>query len=172
MKNAVATLALLSASCLGVDPLTAAEDALGPETRGVRPGPEHRPGQPCLVCHGPDGSAGDEEFVLAGTVYLTQTEPTGLGGARVLLDDDAGHTLTATTNSAGNFFVVRDGDDEEGGVSARFDIVFPIRVRVRYGDTERAMRSFIEREGSCAHCHGPSVDARSNGRVFVMEAAR
>src|SRR5450432_160855 len=34
-----------------------AVSALGPEAPGVPKGPLHRPGQPCVLCHGPQGSA-------------------------------------------------------------------------------------------------------------------
>ena len=45
--------------------------ALGGEAPGVSPGPLHRPGQPCLVCHGEPGPA-SHKFVMAGTVYAVQ----------------------------------------------------------------------------------------------------
>ena len=45
--------------------------ALGPEDPSVPPGPDHRPGQPCLVCHGGSGPA-SAQFAVGGTVYAAQ----------------------------------------------------------------------------------------------------
>ena len=42
--------------------------ALGAEDPAVPPGPDHRPGQPCLTCHGGIGPA-KQQFSIGGTVY-------------------------------------------------------------------------------------------------------
>src|SRR6202020_2306636 len=79
--------------------------ALGPEPTGS-PGPDHRPGQPCLVCHGGSGPA-SLQFAVAGTVYQAQSgAAVGQNGAVVSLNDTNGVTATATTNSVGNFWVL------------------------------------------------------------------
>ena len=53
-----------------------AVEVLGGEAPGVPEGPLHRPGQPCVTCHGDSGPASGE-FSLAGTVYalLIASEP-------------------------------------------------------------------------------------------------
>ena len=52
------------------------------EAPGVRRGPLHRPGQPCLLCH--DGALGDpQRFTVAGTVFQTPGAGCRLGGATV-----------------------------------------------------------------------------------------
>ena len=48
--------------------------ALGPEPAGESPGPLHRPGQPCLVCHGGLGPA-HQSFSVAGTVFAIVVVP-------------------------------------------------------------------------------------------------
>src|ERR1700683_3328645 len=51
---------LVGALMVGCNPVL--DDAiadLGPEKPGVHPGPLHRPGQPCLLCH--DGALGDPQ---------------------------------------------------------------------------------------------------------------
>src|SRR5256885_548947 len=77
--------------------------ALGPEDRGVSPGPLHRPGQPCVLCHGDGGTA--RTFVVAGTIYRDKGRPTVAPGAKVLFLDADGHGFTAEANCAGNFYV-------------------------------------------------------------------
>src|SRR5205823_5311730 len=77
--------------------------ALGPEDRNVPPGPLHRPGQPCLLCHSREGEA--SAFLIAGTVYLKKGSPVPYGNATVLITDAASTTYRATTNCAGNFLV-------------------------------------------------------------------
>ena len=69
MNCARPLLALALIGMAGCDPVhDDAIAALGPETPGVRRGPLHRPGQPCLLCH--DGALGDpQEFAVAGTVF-------------------------------------------------------------------------------------------------------
>lgn len=162
--------------CIGTSPEEAAENAQGPEIPlpfgEDDEGPEHRPGQPCLVCHSDEHNPGEEEFVLAGTVYLRETDPYGVEGAEVIVVDDSGRSFTALTNATGNFYV-RSGGDGEGGdrgeVNIPFDLDFPLSVRIRYGGVEQVMRSRIGREGSCAGCHGPAKGAESPGRVVVEE---
>lgn len=169
---------LVSAGCIGTSPEEARRDSLGPET-GVEPGPLHRPGQPCLACHGEDYSPGDAVFAVAGTVYLRASDPVGLEGAVVTLVDDAGRELSVTTNRAGNFMVQvgGDGEDEdedgeereEGRVHAPFDLRFPLRASVAYREHEQVMRSVIHRDGSCGSCHTAEPGAASVGRVWVEE---
>ncbi len=106
-------LACLAASACS-DPVHEAEvAALGPEAPGVSPGPTHRPGQPCLTCHGGEGP-GNPTFVTAGTVYLNQYSPDAgsaqgayapLLSGTVHLIDANGLTYNATTNEVGNFYV-------------------------------------------------------------------
>ena len=54
LRIASVALAALATTCT-LDPVQSEAVAdLGGEAPGVAPGPLHRPGQPCLVCH--DGS--------------------------------------------------------------------------------------------------------------------
>lgn len=53
---------------------------------------EHRPGQPCLLCHGPGHvprPPGEVRFEVAGTVFagLSDDEEQGLAGVEVVLTD-------------------------------------------------------------------------------------
>jgi len=157
-------LALVSACG---DPVhTDAVSALGPEAPGVSPGPNHRPGQPCLTCHGGSGPAG-RQFSVGGTVYMTQRNPYPDGGAppasppavgaTVMLTDSVNSTHTATTNSAGNFFIYQSdwapvapigGVTTDGGVP---DMNHAIQIT--QGTNLAVMYSHIGRDGSCADCH-------------------
>ena len=76
---------------------------LGGEAAGVRPGPLHRPGQPCVLCHSSRG--GQSEFSLAGTVYVDAASPTPIEDVNVRVVDSQNRKFVAQTNCAGNFFV-------------------------------------------------------------------
>jgi hypothetical protein len=115
--------------------------ALGPEDPKVKRGPDHRPGQPCLVCHGEAGEG--PEMVVAGTVYAGPTDPTPMAGIDVEVTDARGSVFRTTTRRSGNFYLEKK--------KAR--PVVPIRVRLVRGAEETVMVSRIGRTGSCADCH-------------------
>ena len=159
---AVAALAVAGTSC-GLDPVhDKAISALGPEVEGVEPGPDHRPGQPCLVCHGGDGPAG-QHFTVAGTIFRAANEnpPVGMPNAHVVLVDSAGYEppFPIVTSASGNFYITKSD----------WDPVFPLRVRVDYTAKKSGpypgispMTSMIGRDGSCASCHKLTPDPISN----------
>ena len=60
--------------------------ALGPEQPGVPPGPTHRPGQPCVTCHGGSGPA-HTQFSVGGTAYEVEGQPAPAVGASVVIED-------------------------------------------------------------------------------------
>jgi hypothetical protein len=170
---------LAAASC--VDPVHQSEvNALGPEAAGVSPGPTHRPGQPCLTCHGGSGP-GDPTFVTAGTVYLNSytagtTSYAPLVGGDVHLVDARGLTYDATTNAAGNFYVTTDdwsptfplgNTPVDSGIAAQ---PLDISVAATMGGTDTTpMTTAIERGGvyaSCAYCHFDPPGPTSPGHVY------
>ncbi|MBI3204684.1 MAG: hypothetical protein HYZ29_24330 [Myxococcales bacterium] len=139
------------------DPVhTDAVDALGPEAHGVEPGPLHRPGQPCLVCHGGKGP-GNLEFSVAGTVYKYADSNEPLANAIVKLVDQSGPSTIVGTNCVGNFFVQRTD----------FDPVFPLWTRIQLGSLDIEMSTPVFGKGSCAHCHQDSPTESSVGRIYV-----
>lgn len=148
--------------CLGTTEDERRREEIG---EGLDPGPEHNPGEPCLLCHG--------EFALAGTVYLEQDDRFGLEGARVFIEDGQDRLIEGVTNRAGNFIVSVEGeasiDDEDGWTYLDFTPEFPMRVRVTYGDLEQEMETLIQREGSCNECHYRTPSADSVGHVFLVE---
>lgn len=171
-SHVILLLATCAPACIGTTPEEAAEQAQGDDP--AEEGPTHRPGQPCLVCHGEDHSPGGEVFVLAGTVYRRAGDEDGLEGAEVEITQADGEVFTARTNRVGTFLVsVGEVDDDEraqGWLGLARPPEFPLRVVVRAGGTEATMRNVIHREGSCAACHdraGPG--AASAGKVFVEE---
>ena len=102
-------------------------EQLGGEDPRTPVGPLHRPGQPCLVCHGDEGPA-ESHFSFAGTVFQRQGSAVSLHDARVRFIDSTGAQYTVTTNCAGNFYVgasnyqpvwpvwkSRSADHEDGG---------------------------------------------------------
>jgi hypothetical protein len=134
-----------------------AVDALGGEAPGVHPGPRHRPGQACLLCH--DGELGDPpEFSIAGTVFRTPSDQRPVNHAVVELQNADGSKHSVETNSAGNFYL-----------SPRaFKPQFPMQVKVRYDGEDVTMHGTIGREGSCAGCHSDPAGADSPGHVYVV----
>jgi len=147
--------AWLTATC-ELDPVH--DDAiadLGSEAPGVPPGPLHRPGQPCLVCH--DGSTANPAMSVGGTVYAVLGADAPLAGAAVELTGEDGSTFVATTNSVGNFYVEK----------AMWQPIYPLRVAVAYGGLTSTMSTLVGRDGSCASCHVDPPTRISAGRVFL-----
>lgn len=164
MTRTVLTLSavlLLGAAC---DPVhDDAVAALGPEAPGVRRGPLHRPGQPCLLCH--DGVTGDpQRFTVAGTVFETPGELVAAANASVALVDAKGSGTQLTTNAAGNFYAT----------PSQYDPTFPIQVTVQgpggqtvHMQTLIAGNGTVEPNGSCASCHFDPVGSNSPGHVCL-----
>lgn len=175
LASSICALAL--GACLGVSPEQQAELDLGPEQPGVERGPRHRPGQPCLTCHGEEHTPGNLLMAVAGTIYRRADDERGLRDARVEMEDADGRTFTARTNRAGNFYVrVQSGLSEprqrgDGELQIPWQPRFPLRVSVRSGELEQSMQGLIWREGSCSACHAGPPSASSNGRVFLEEDA-
>lgn len=144
-----AALALAGfASC--IDPIHQRNvEDLGGEQDGIRPGPRHRAGQPCLVCHGGQGP-GEPDFSFGGTVYETEGATTPAPNVVVRITDAKGREVTRTTNDVGNFYVRRE----------ELDPAFPAKVKLERGKDTAEMGSVIGGTGSCADCHvgagGPS----------------
>lgn len=149
----LATLVVL----LGCDPvLDDAVDELGGEVGNVHPGPLHRPGQPCLLCH--DGDLGDPpEFSIAGTVFQRPTGKTPANRAKIRLTGADGTTFELTSNSAGNFYVT----------PGRYSPAYPLEVEVLYQGEVTTMHTLIGRDGSCAGCHSDPAGADSPGHVYL-----
>lgn len=132
-------------------------NALGPEKNGIPPGPRHRAGQPCLVCH--DGTGpGSPTFTVAGTVYAVKGEDAPYEGATVHLTDANGGTHDATTNDVGNFYITQDEWTPQA----------PIHVEITAGDVTATMSTHIGRDGSCASCHYDPPGPASPGRVYLV----
>jgi hypothetical protein len=138
--------------------------SLGDETPGVPPGPLHRPGQPCLTCHGGDGPA-DSEFSVAGTVYLLQSQGVPVENAVVTMEDVNGIAGNAVTNAAGSFWVNAD----------TWRPTYPMQVHVKYLNVTARMNGTIGRAGSCANCHQNSAaqystSQTSSGRIYIARS--
>ena len=135
-----------------------AVDALGPEQRGVPKGPLHRPGQPCLVCHGGDGP-GSPTFSVAGTVFETPRELVALPGTLVHLADTDGKRVSTWTNDAGNFYLA----------FTDFSPRYPLWVSLERDSVVVEMKTPSYREGSCAGCHADPSGAESVGHVYFTK---
>lgn len=165
----VAALAVALSSlygCLAESPEERLRAAQGEASDGDE---EHRPGQPCLACHGADYHPGDEVFVLAGTIYETadDADDSGLEGAEVAFVDALNREFTAATNRVGNFMIQVEPDlgapwqRSHGRLEIPWEPAFPLTVAVVYRGEDRSMESQIWRDGSCASCHRtaePGVD--------------
>lgn len=140
-----------------------AVDALGGEVGGVGPGPRHRPGQPCLVCHGGDGPAPD--FAIGGTIYATRAGPAPLPDVRVVLRDAAGVERTAVSNEVGNFWIP----------TGAWSPTYPVFVRLDYTALGKPaisaeMVTRIGGNGGCAFCHyGSDNETFHMPHVFMSD---
>jgi hypothetical protein len=131
---------------------------LGPETFGLHKGPTHRPGQPCLTCHGGQGP-GSPELSVAGTVYKTLPATDWLEGATVTLKDASGTIRQLTTNRTGNFLVDK----------GEWTPVYPMLVSVAFGGFSVDMETHVGRSGSCADCHTDPTSVSSAGHVYLVK---
>jgi hypothetical protein len=135
--------------------------ALGGETPGVSPGPLHRPGQPCLVCHGEAGPS-SHEFVMAGTVFAVQGQSDPAPGVQVVIEDVTGSFFGITTNEAGNFYITTD----------QWSPTLPALVTISKGQSFQQMNTHISRDGSCADCHTETPGPTSAGPVYLNTPPR
>jgi cytochrome c553 len=136
--------------------------ALGPEAANVPAGATHRPGQPCLVCHGPFGPA-QVQFAFGGTVYLEAGQSAPAPAAVVGVEDVSGSKVAAPANEVGNFYVLlRD-----------YNPKYPLKTTVTSADGAivQTMQTYVARNGSCASCHESAASATSPGPVVVSPGA-
>jgi hypothetical protein len=154
-------LALLALSACSDPVRSHLIDSLGGEAAGVPEGPDHRPGQPCVACHGGDGPA-DAVFSFGGTVYQDQIGAVPAPDVIVRITDDKGKVHDTGTNCVGNFFV-RETD---------FKPNFPVGVKLVFGVKDGQplsvhMGSPIYREGSCEACHFDPAGTDTYGHVYL-----
>ena len=175
------------ASSCTLDPVAAAQQAayedepdLGLD--GKAPNTEfHRPGQDCLACHGPRGSA-KNKFLVAGTVFWgTCLDPeagpekckrVGVDRAEVRIVSQQGSPHCIHTNCVGNFYV-REGFWGRGSKLAK--PAYPLLASVRKVSAEGAayeqiMSGHINRWGSCNECHRTSPYWNSAGQIYLTAA--
>jgi hypothetical protein len=150
ITSAAGLVALASFSMSCTDPVRdRAIERLGEERDGIPQGPEHRPGQPCVLCHSEGGPASDKPFAIAGTIFANdKPDSVGAAGVRVFFIDASSATRTYVTNSVGNFYI------PEGEWS---DLTYPFKTGIRNdNDAPINMSTTVNREGSCNFCHKPS----------------
>jgi hypothetical protein len=160
---AIAT-AVVAPSCS--DPVHDQEvAALGPENPAIPKGQYHRAGQPCGVCHGPEGPA-QSTFTLAGTIFWNPLEGNGSTGAvgannaTVSVVDSLGVPTLISTNCVGNFWVT----------AAAYNPSFPLLVAVYTPEGTGAqpqMFTQISRTSSCATCHADPANYNAVGHVYL-----
>jgi hypothetical protein len=136
--------------------------ALGPEAPGVSPGPDHRPGQPCTVCHGGQGPA-KVQFTLAGTVFMDWNGSSPAVGAELQFEDANGSTYHVQTNNAGNFYL------QSGDWQPTFPLSVPLLSYSSSGGmaTTQSMTTNDNRDTSCASCHMLNPSSTSPGPIYV-----
>lgn len=158
VAGAGAFASLASVSC--VDEVHNEEvAALGSDT--TPPGPTHRPGEPCLTCHGGSGPA-KLQLSVGGTVYLDQGGGMPAPGAMVEIEDIVGNVYDVEANSVGNFFVALSD----------FAPKYPTQMQVTAADGSITLQmlTHVGRDGSCADCHTPTAGPTSAGPIYVIAA--
>lgn len=153
----IALVALSSPVVACNDPVHDAEiAALGGEVAGVPKGPTHRPGQPCLVCHGSQGPA-SPEFSVAGTIYAHPNTKVPVPGTTVRVLDADGTWYETKTNCAGNFLVL----------ASDYAPKFPLYAAVKLDSSANVMQSPMHRDGSCNGCHADPPSQQAEGHVYL-----
>ncbi len=134
--------------------------ALGGEDPAVPAGPDHRPGQPCDVCHGGEGPA-KLQFSVSGTTFMYgDNSSVPASGATVQIEDATGAFWHVTANSVGNFFILKSD----------WSPVFPITcpsIQDSQGNGSYSMTTLDNRAGSCNACHTLQAGPNSVGPIFV-----
>jgi hypothetical protein len=132
--------------------------ALGREQANVPPGPLHRPGRPCLTCHGGEGPA-SAQFSVGGTVCDLKGQSPPAVGAQVQVEDSTGKHWLAATNAAGNFYVA----------ASEFTPRYPTQVTIASADGSvvQQMLTYVGRASSCADCHVNPESNTSPGPVYL-----
>jgi hypothetical protein len=157
MTSRFSLLAALAISACGDPVHDDAVAALGPEKAGVGKGPDHRPGQPCLTCHGGDGPA-NLVMSFGGTIYAHQSDTAAAPNAVVRVLGADNRTYETTTNCVGNFWVP----------ASAFQPAYPVKTAVTSGNFSRVMRTEAFRWGSCNECHTGTGAPNSAGHVWVL----
>jgi len=166
MRLVAAVLAVSLAGC----PSPVNDDdvaALGGECPGVPESEFHRPGQPCVVCHG-EYESDSPLLSIGGTVFGLKDakSPTPVEGAIVILTDGAGQTRTKATNCIGNFMFTEDEWTPVFPIHAEIDCPLP-------DDPAKfrrvSMGTRITRDGSCAGCHFGRQTLDSPGWIYCSE---
>ncbi|MFO0755277.1 MAG: hypothetical protein U0359_02225 [Byssovorax sp.] len=167
LSSVFALPAVLAIGC-GNPALDVRIDALGGEVPGVEPSEYHRPGQPCLLCHGPYKGA-EPELAIGGTIFAIPAKSdddafTPVEGVTVTLTDAFRVEKTVKTNCIGNFYIKKDD----------WDPGFPLQAKIDCGKgtVPRYMSTRISRAGSCADCHTGKQDQGSPGWVYCVDEAK
>jgi hypothetical protein len=166
--NLATTVTALLCLTLAGCPSPANDDAkekLGGECSDVPESDFHRPGQPCLVCHGEYDGAGPV-MAMAGTVFATLGQATPVEGAEIILTDSNGTSPPnpVVSNCIGNFFI--DSDDWTPAFPVHAEIICPNPDDA--DDPRRlVMGTRIARDGSCAGCHVGRPGARKDSPGWI-----
>ena len=144
-------------------------EQLPPDT-GAKEGGSHRPGQPCLLCHGPYKGA-SPQLAVAGTVFSDKTQADsyvdaaadaaklGQPGVTVTVYDTAVATgRQKKSDASGNFWLTVDEYTPLFPLGARMDCLKADGTTLQF-----TMASRISREGSCNACHSVKRDQSSAG---------
>jgi len=134
--------------------------ALGPEDPTVPPGPDHRPGQPCLTCHGTLGPS-SHQFSVGGTVYAVQGQAAPAAGATVQIEDITGSVAVAQTSQSGNFYIPVQ----------EWSPTYPTVPQVSLGGVTQQMNTHVGRDGSCGTCHADPPGPTSAGHIYLKVAS-
>ena len=166
MKHNVCLSLMLALTACGSPVREVNIEELGPEAEGFPPGPAHRPGQPCVLCHSETGGA-EPVYSVAGTLFfesvkngVTTLELTD-SNFTIFVQDSEGvqQQIPVETDNCGNFFIEK----------SVFDPSFPLRTEIRNSDGTllNRMNSRIGRDGSCGGCHVNPKGPFSPGPVYV-----
>ena len=141
-------------------------EALGGECTDIAESEFHRPGQPCVLCHG-EYQRDSPVMSIGGTIFATKSSPTPVGDVEILLTDANGSSPPSpvVSNCIGNFFI--DSDDWTPAFPLHAEIVCP-----NPDDADEPKRlvmgTRITRDGSCAGCHIDKPGDRNDSPGWIF----
>jgi hypothetical protein len=100
------------------------------------------------------------QFSTAGTAYAVEKSSQPAADALVSIEDVTGATYSATTNSAGNFYIPLYA------FAPHYPVIVS-QIRSADGSQSQSMATIINRDGSCADCHANPRGPDSQGPVYL-----
>jgi hypothetical protein len=110
-------------------------------------GPDMKPGEDCLSCHG-------ARFAIAGTVFPSSGAGAdqGLFGATIRITDANDQVVDVVSNNAGNFFLQQS-------------LAMPLKQAMITNNGKQLVMATAPSSGACNSCH--TLGGAAGGRLYA-----